>query len=286
MAESGTLYIVATPIGHPEDVTLRALRVLGEVDRIAAEDTRSAARLLARHDIRTPLISCHEHNERDRLETLLAGLRAGDTLALVSEAGTPSVSDPGFPLVRAAVAEGMRVVPVPGPSAAVAALSVSGLPTDAFTFLGFPPRKAAARRKFLEPVKALPHTLIFYESPHRLSRLLADLVDVLGDRDAVLGREMTKPYEEFVRGALTEIARAMDRTGGVKGECTLLVAGASGTAESDIDLRELVTRAMKRPGATVSGVAKDISKEYGLPRKAVYAEALNVRENEEKNGQS
>ncbi|MFP4391079.1 MAG: 16S rRNA (cytidine(1402)-2'-O)-methyltransferase, partial [Desulfococcaceae bacterium] len=116
MAESGTLYIVATPIGHPEDVTLRALRVLGEVDRIAAEDTRSAARLLARHDIRTPLISCHEHNERDRLETLLAGLRAGDSLALVSEAGTPAVSDPGFPLVRAAVAEGMRVVPVPGPS--------------------------------------------------------------------------------------------------------------------------------------------------------------------------
>ncbi|MFP4390824.1 MAG: SAM-dependent methyltransferase [Desulfococcaceae bacterium] len=168
----------------------------------------------------------------------------------------------------------------------MAALSVSGLPTDAFTFLGFPPRKAAARRKFLEPVKALPHTLIFYESPHRLSRLLADLVDVLGDRDAVLGREMTKPYEEFVRGALTEIARAMDRTGGVKGECTLLVAGASGTAESDIDLRELVTRAMKRPGATVSGVAREISKQYGLPRKAVYAEALNVRENEEKNGQS
>lgn len=286
MTEVGTLYIVATPIGDPEDITLRALRILGEVDRIAAEDTRSAARLLARHDIRTPLISCHEHNERDRLGTLLAGLRAGDSLALVSEAGTPSVSDPGFPLVRAAVEAGMRVVPVPGPSAAVAALSVSGLPTDAFTFLGFPPRKTAARRKFLEPVKALPLTLVFYESPHRVLSLLADLVEVLGDRDAVLGREMTKPYEEFLRGSLTEIARALDRTGGVKGECTLLVAGASGTAESDIDLRELVARAMERPGATVSGVAKDISKKYGLPRKAVYAEALTVRESEEKNGQS
>ena len=286
MAETGTLYIVATPIGHPEDVTLRALRMLGEVDRIAAEDTRSAARLLARHEIRKPLISCHEHNERDRLETLLAGLRAGDSLALVSEAGTPSVSDPGFPLVRAAVREGMRVVPVPGPSAAMAALSVSGLPTDAFTFLGFPPRKTAARRKFLEPVKALPHTLIFYESPHRILSLLADLADALGDREAVLGREMTKSHEEFLRGSLGEIAEALDRPGGVKGECTLLVAGASGTAESDIDLRELVRQALKAPRATVSGVAREISKQYGLPRKTVYAEAITVRENEEKNGQS
>ncbi len=286
MAETGTLYIVATPIGHPEDVTLRALRMLGEVDRIAAEDTRSAARLLARHEIRKPLISCHEHNERDRLETLLAGLRAGDSLALVSEAGTPSVSDPGFPLVRAAVREGMRVVPVPGPSAAMAALSVSGLPTDAFTFLGFPPRKTAARRKFLEPVKALPHTLIFYESPHRILSLLADLADALGDREAVLGREMTKSHEEFLRGSLGEIAEALDRPGGVKGECTLLVAGASGTAESEIDLRELVRQALKAPRATVSGVAREISKQYGLPRKTVYAEAITVRENEEKNGQS
>jgi 16S rRNA (cytidine1402-2'-O)-methyltransferase len=286
MAETGTLYIVATPIGHPEDITLRALRILGEADRIAAEDTRSAARLLARHEIRKPLISCHEHNERGRLEGLLTELRAGGSLALVSEAGTPSVSDPGFPLVRAAVEEGVRVVPVPGPSAAVAALSVSGLPTDAFTFLGFPPRKTAARRKFLEPVKGLPHTLIFYESPHRVLSLLEDLADALGDRNAVLGREMTKPYEEFLRGSLTEIARALDRAGGVKGECTLLVSGATGSAESDIDLREVVARAMERPGATVSGVAKDISKEYGLPRKAVYAEALNVREDEEKNGKS
>lgn len=286
MAEAGALYIVAMPIGNPEDITLRALRILGEVDRIAAEDTRSAARLLARHEIRKPLISCHEHNERERLDGLLAELRAGGSLALVSEAGTPSVSDPGFPLVRAAVEAGVRVIPVPGASAATAALCVSGLPTDAFTFLGFPPRKTAARRKFLEPVKALPHTLIFYESPHRVASLLADLAEMLGDRDAVLGREMTKPYEEFLRGTLTEIARALDRTGGVKGECTLLVAGASGGAESDIDLRKLVRQALDAPGATVSGVAREISKQYGLPRKAVYAEALTVRENEEKNGQS
>jgi 16S rRNA (cytidine1402-2'-O)-methyltransferase len=286
MNAPGALYIVATPIGHPDDITRRALQVLGSVDRIAAEDTRSAARLLSRHGIGTPLISCHEHNERGRVEGLLADLRAGASLALISEAGTPSVSDPGFPLVRAAVAAGLPVVPVPGPSAAVAALSVSGLPTDAFTFVGFPPRKRAARRKSLAPLKSLPHSLIFYESPHRVSDLLADLIRELGDRAAVLGREMTKPHEEFLRGRLSEIAAALGDRPRVKGECTLVVAGASADAASEIDLRALVAEALRQPGATVSGVAREIAQTYGLSRKNVYAEALTCSESEESNGKS
>lgn len=286
MKTPGILYIVATPIGHPDDITLRALRVLGDVDLVAAEDTRSAARLLAGHGIKKPLVSCHEHNERDRTAGLLERMGDGQSVALVSEAGTPSVSDPGFPLVRAAVEAEIPVVPIPGPSAAVAALSVSGLPTDAFTFVGFPPRKPAARKAALESLKSLPFTLIFYESPHRIEALLADLLQVMGDREAVLGREMTKPYEEFLRGPLSEIADALKSRDAVKGECTLLVAGRSGEEASQIDLRETVARAMRRPGATVSGVARDIARQYGLPKKSVYAEALLFRESEDANEQS
>ena len=213
----GTLYVVATPIGHLEDITLRALNVLRAVDLIAAEDTRHTRRLLAVHGIQKRLVSYHEHNERQRTAELIAKLNQGFHLALVSNAGTPAVSDPGFRLVAAAVDQGLTIVPVPGASAAIAALSVSGLPSDTFTFVGFPARRKAKRTQQLRQLAELPHTLIFYQSPKRLLAFLEELRAVCGDRRAVLGREMSKMFEEFLRGRLSEISTALGRREEIKG---------------------------------------------------------------------
>ena len=201
---AGTLYIVPTPIGNLEDITLRALRVLGEVDLIAAEDTRTTGRLLAHYDISTRQISYHEHNKLARLDEVLAVLAAGD-VALVSDAGTPGLSDPGYELIRACIEAGYTVTPLPGPSAVVAALVASGLPTDSFTYLGFLPRKSSARRKALTDVGDNPHTLVLYEAPHRLLETLGDIFTVLGNRQVVVGREISKLYEEFRRGPASEV---------------------------------------------------------------------------------
>lgn len=273
----GVLYVVGTPIGNLEDITLRALRTLGEVDLIAAEDTRNTRRLLAHHGINRPLVSLHEHNEDRRTAELISKLGNGTAIALVSDAGTPTVSDPGYRLVKDAAAAGIRVVPIPGPSAALAALSVSGLPTDAFLFLGFPPRKRAKRLKFLGHVAEETKTLIFYESPKRMADLLTDLQDVMGERRAVLSREMTKTYEEFMRGTLNQIVAEIEKRKELKGECTLLVEGGHKKEVSPEALRDIIVRELARGNKGSSVLSRQIAEQYHLSKKQVYAEILKVK---------
>ncbi|MFZ5563423.1 MAG: 16S rRNA (cytidine(1402)-2'-O)-methyltransferase, partial [Thermodesulfobacteriota bacterium] len=237
---NGRLYVVACPIGNKEDITLRALRVLREADIIAAEDTRRALDLLAAHGIPAQgrVVSCFEHNEQRRSAELLDSIQQGRSVALITDAGTPSVSDPGFYLVRSAVAQDIDVVPVPGVSAAVAALSVSGMPTDAFVFAGFLPKKQGKRSRRLAELAGQTATLIFYEAPLRAAVFMAELADALGDRRAVVCREMTKPHEEFIRGTLSQLAAALEDRDAVKGEITVVVEGAE-PAEEMPDAEEL-----------------------------------------------
>ena len=220
----GRLYLVSTPIGNLEDITLRAIKVLRRVDLIAAEDTRRARRLLARYRAKPPLTSFFEHNEPAKKDALVKRLVEGHDIALISDAGTPGVSDPGFRLVTRAIEEGIEVIPIPGPSAHVAALVVSGLPTDAFHFFGFLPPKGAKRKKRLETIKALRGTIILYEAPHRLLRTLQDIRDCLGDRQVVVARELTKLYEEVIRGPIAEVMEGLAGRK-IRGEITLVVAG-------------------------------------------------------------
>ena len=221
---SGRLFIVGTPIGNLEDITLRALRVLREADLIAAEDTRHAGVLLARYEIRKPLVSYHEFNEAKRTAELTEKLQQGQCIALVSDAGMPTVSDPGLRLIRAALAANVRIEIVPGPSALTTALAGCGLPTEPFVFHGFLPHKGAQRRKLLAELAPLPFTLVFYESPYRLQKSLADMCDILGNRQAVIGRELTKKFEEFLRGDLETLRNRLENRA-VKGEITVLVEG-------------------------------------------------------------
>ncbi|NPB03387.1 MAG: 16S rRNA (cytidine(1402)-2'-O)-methyltransferase [Thermotogae bacterium] len=216
---SGRLYVVATPIGNLEDITLRALEVLKDSDFVLCEDTRRTKALLRRYGIDVPLISFYEGNENRRLHRILNLLQEGKTLSLVSDAGTPLISDPGYRLVRACRERGIPVLPVPGPSAALAALSVSGLPTDRFAFFGFPPKKAGRRRKWLEEAGRFNGTVIFYVSPHTVRRFLKEVLEVLGDREACLCREMTKVHEEYIFGRLSEIAEKVKE----RGELVLVV---------------------------------------------------------------
>jgi len=222
--EKGTLYIVSTPIGNMEDITLRALRILKEVDLIAAEDTRRTGLLLKHFGIQAPLTSYFEGNELKKKEFILAKLKEGKNVALVSDAGTPGISDPGFRLIQLAIENQLPIVPIPGSSAVITALSVSGLPTDAFFFKGFLPHKSKKRRDLLKGLEEVRETLIFYESPHRISETLGDILEILGDREIVLTRELTKVYEEIMRGKVSEILNQVgDRT--LKGEITLVISG-------------------------------------------------------------
>ena len=279
-ASRGVLYVVGTPIGNLEDITLRALRTLEEVDLIAAEDTRNTRRLLTRHGINRPLTALHEHNEDRRAAELISKLDQGAAMALVSDAGTPTLSDPGYRLIKDAAAAGIRVVPIPGPSAAVAALSVSGLPTDAFLFLGFPPRKRGKRLTFLHRAAEDKRTLIFYESPKRMADLLADLQEIMGERRAVLAREMTKAYEEFIRGSLNEIALEVKKRRGLKGECTLLVAG--GGEALDEDQWPAARRALRQGLASqeqpLAELVRQVADQSGIARNKIYAEALRIKQ--------
>ena len=275
---AGGLYVVATPIGNLEDITLRAIKTLSEVDLIAAEDTRHTARLLSHYRIRTPLISCHEHNEHQRTPELIDKIRSGAAVALVSDAGTPSVSDPGYRLVRAAAEQGLNVFPIPGVSAAITGLCASGLPTDAFIFLGFAPKKKGKRMDLLASLRAEPRTLVFYESPRRVVGFLDEIRSVMGDRPAVLAREMTKLHEEFIRGTLSEILIVLTDRPEVKGECTLLVNGAAAMAPiSDADLAQALRQALAQPGSHLAGLSKAFAKQYNLPRKTVYEMALTIQ---------
>lgn len=275
-AGPGTLFVVATPLGNLEDLTLRAIRVLRTVGLVACEDTRRTARLLASQAITTPTTSYFEHNERWKGERILEALRAGRHVALVSDAGTPGISDPGYRLVRDARAEGLAVVPVPGPNAAVAALSVSGLPTDRFLFVGFLPPKAEARRRELESLARLGHTLVFYESPVRVVGCLADMVEVLGDREAFLCREATKRHEEYAHGRLSALRARLEAREAVKGEIVLVVAGAPAEAPAAVspeDLRSLFGRLVAE-GRTRRQAVKEAARRTGLPAREVYRRML------------
>ncbi|MFZ0131133.1 MAG: 16S rRNA (cytidine(1402)-2'-O)-methyltransferase [Desulfobacterales bacterium] len=274
----GTLFVVATPIGNLGDITLRALEVLTSVDIIAAEDTRHTGRLLKGRRPQGRFIAYHEHNEEVRAPQLIEKLEAGLSVALVSNAGTPSVSDPGYRLVAGAVARQIPVSPVPGVSAAMAALSVSGLPTDAFVFVGFLPRKKGRRIEQLHALGGESRTLIFYESPRRIAGLLQDLLTIFGDRPAVLGREMTKLHEEFLRGRLSEIGALLAARADIKGECTLVVSGRPSAPAADVaDLHEKLIDRMGRNKAVLSELVKEVVRETGLPRKTVYAAALEIK---------
>ncbi len=221
---SGTLYVVSTPIGNLEDITLRALRILKEVAIIAAEDTRHTQKLLSHFDIHTTLTSYHDFNKEEKTPVLISKMTEGASIAIVADAGTPTLSDPGFYLIREAIRAGLPVSPIPGPAAAIAALAVSGLPPDRFLFEGFLPKKKGARARKLEQLKPDPRTLIFYESPFRIVALLEEIKTILGDRPVVVAREMTKMFEEFIRGTVTE---ALEKIGKrtMKGEITLVVGG-------------------------------------------------------------
>ena len=275
---SGTLFVVATPIGNRDDITLRALKILGTVDCIAAEDTRHTGRLLTHHDIRTPLVSYHEHNERQRTGELLRRLEQGQSVALVSDAGTPAISDPGYILVHAAVQKGITVSPIPGPSAITSALSAAGLPTDAFLFLGFPPRKSGPRRRELQALATEQRTLIWYESPHRIVRFEAEALEVFGDRKAVVGRELTKRYEEFLRGPLSELVPALKARGDIKGEITFLVAGCGRVSKENAQqIQDAIQQGLSDRQMNPSALAREIAGTFGLARREAYDLILSFR---------
>lgn len=275
---TGVLYVVATPIGNLEDLSPRAQRVMAEVQLIAAEDTRHTGALLAHFGIRTPLLSLHEHNEAERAPRLLERLQAGDSVALVSDAGTPLISDPGFNLVRAARAAGVRVSPVPGPSALIAALSVSGLPTDRFVFEGFLPARPAARRARLTELATETRTLVFYEAVHRLQESLADMAQTLGaERAAVIARELTKLHETVSSGTLSELAMRMAADAEApKGETAVLVAGASAARSPAISIEpERLLRILleKLPVKQAANLTARIS---GGKKNQLYQKALEI----------
>jgi 16S rRNA (cytidine1402-2'-O)-methyltransferase len=268
----GTLYLVATPIGNLEDITLRALRLLREVDLIAAEDTRHTGRLLAHYEIDTPQISYHEHNKLTQLDTVLRTLESG-AVALVSDAGMPGLSDPGYELVRVAIAQGFPIVPIPGPSALTAALVTSGLPTDAFVYLGFLPRRASERRRLLTELVSERRTLIAFESPRRLAAALEDILATLGDRRIAVARELTKLYEEIWRGPVSEARSHF--AGEVRGEITLVIAGASAPSAWDEDqVRDQVAQLMDE-GIPHRQAAKQVAQVSGWSRRDVYQLTLD-----------
>ncbi len=296
-ANKPALYLVGTPIGNLEDITLRALRILKEVDLIACEDTRQTAKLLNHYGIETRTISYHEHNELTRSAELIMHLNQGKSIALVSDAGTPSVSDPGYRLVQLAIRHKLPVIPIPGPSAFLSALVASGLPAESFVFRGFLPAKITQRRKLLEEIKQSPWTQLFYEAPHRLLGTLEEIADVLGpQRRVVVAREVTKVYEEFVRGAAAEVLATFQRRQEIRGEITLLVGreeapalrvatndaakGAAGVSQGPVGLpmvalknaRTRVRELMRTEKLDEKEAMKRVAKEMGVSKSDVYRE--------------
>lgn len=271
------LYLVATPIGNAADITLRALATLRAATAIACEDTRTTAKLLAIHGISRPLIAYHEHNAAVSGPAILARLEAGEAVALVSDAGTPLVSDPGYRLVRRCVEAGLPVTPIPGPSAVLAALSVSGLPTDRFLFAGFPPPRQAARRRFLAALSRTQTTLVLFEAPQRLAASLADMAEILGPREAAVCRELTKLFEEVRRAPLSDLARHYAEEGAPKGEVSLVIAPPPPPeGASDAELDALIEEALETEDS-VRSAADRVAAESGRPRREVYARALAIR---------
>lgn len=268
---------MATPIGNARDITLRALDVLNDVDAIACEDTRVTAKLLAIHGISKPLLTYHEHNAERVRPMLIERLKSGETVALVSDAGTPLVSDPGYKLVRACLAEGIPVTPIPGASAVLAALVASGLPTDKFLFAGFPPAKQAARRRALRALAPVAASLVFMESAKRLAATLADMAATLGPRPAAVAREMTKMFEQVRRGTLVELATYYKDSGPPKGEVTVVVAPPAGDdfGVNAADVDDLLLDALK--DCSLRDAVGRVAARTGVPRRQVYARALTLK---------
>jgi 16S rRNA (cytidine1402-2'-O)-methyltransferase len=269
----GLLYVVATPIGNLEDMTYRAVRVLGESDLIACEDTRQTRKLLEHYNIHKPTVSYHDHNEQERTEDLMARLLAGETVALVSDAGMPLVSDPGYRLVHAAIEAGISVQPIPGASASLTALAASGLPTDSFHFGGFLPPKTGQRAKLLESLAEERATLIFYEAPHRILETLEAVEAALGPRPVVVAREITKIHEEFLRGTAAEIHAQLAARDTVKGEITLLIGRAIAPPPDDTPMAEAVD-ALIRDGVPRMDAIKQVARRRGLSKREVYDQLL------------
>jgi 16S rRNA (cytidine1402-2'-O)-methyltransferase len=285
-AGAGCLYVVSTPIGNLEDITLRALRILKEVDVIACEDTRQTMKLLAHFDISKRLVSYHEHNEITRAPEIIIELEQGAKVALVSDAGTPAISDPGYRLVSLCLRHGIQVVPVPGASALVAALAASGMPSEEFAFVGFLPSRPTERRKSLRAMAAEPRTLALYEAPHRLLDTLEDALEILGNRPAVVAREVTKIYEEFLRGHLEDLVAAA-RKKAPRGEITLLIGPPDGHAAHPADaanslntvpLARHVEEIMNARGVDRKAALKQAARERGLTRREAYKQLLITRD--------
>ena len=275
-SQMGTLYVVATPIGNLEDITLRAIRILGEVDVIAAEDTRHTRRLLSHLGIAKPMLSYYKDKEVRRGEQILNRLRKGENIALVSDAGTPAISDPGHIITRIALAAGIRVVPIPGPSALTAALSVAGLETGTFLFLGFLPSRSAARRRLLQSIARYPYASAFYEAPHRLPACLRNCLEILGDRRIFWGRELTKVHEEMRISTLSRLAAEL-ATCRVKGESVIIIQGEEHREEvPPEELDELLAWYNKKTDLSLKDVVGRVADVLGLPRSAVYKKALGI----------
>lgn len=274
--KQGILFVCATPIGNLNDITLRAIETLKSVDLIVAEDTRVTLKLLNHFGIKKSLLSYHRHSSKKRTEWLLQQLKEGKSIALVCNAGTPGISDPGVPLVRRALQEGIIVSPIPGPSAVTAALSVSGLDAQRFAFIGFLPRNGKLRKEFLEQVKSLPLTLVIYESPHRLRESLKDLAETLGDRTAVLCRELTKLHEEVALTTLSALKRRYEKEMPI-GEFTLVIEGArKGKGEPNWDEIEEAIKLALNEGKSVKEVAKEVAAKFGVHRSKIYSRSLKL----------
>lgn len=277
------LYLVATPIGNLEDITLRALRVLKEVALIACEDTRHTRKLLDHFGIQKPTISYHEHNEQARAQELTARLLTGDSIALVTDAGTPGISDPAYRVVVSAIEQGIQVIPIPGATALIAGLIASGLPTDAFLFAGFLPAKRQARREKLESLRSVRETLVFYEAPHRIKETLLEAETILGNRQASLARELTKLYEQFLRGRLSEICAEL-QTQEPRGEITLVIAGTREEEALPLPVAESLALQLERliqSGISRNDALKQIAKMRGLSKKEAYRLLLEEKDNAE-----
>ena len=271
-----TLYIVATPIGNLADMTFRAVRILGEVNLIAAEDTRRSLKLLNHFGISKPLTSYFDHNKEFKGELILDVLRQGKSVALISDAGTPCISDPGRHLVRDALAEGITVTPVPGACAAIAAFSASGLPYDTFAFAGFPPTRQVKRREFLTNTARLSGVLLLYEAPHRLENCLRDILDIMGDRQIVVARELTKIYEEFIRGSVSQVIAAI-AVGKIRGEVVILIAPGEAIRETSEPWENILKKLLYENGLSVRDAAREVAEQLGVSRSEAYVAALRFK---------
>jgi 16S rRNA (cytidine1402-2'-O)-methyltransferase len=274
----GTLYLVAVPIGNIGDITYRAVETLRSVDLIAAEDTRDFREIQRAYDIPTRVISYHDHNEQPRSRELLERLLAGESVAVVSDAGTPLINDPGFRIVNAAIEAGVPITSLPGPSAVTTALAAAGLPTASFLYLGYPPRTSSKRRAFFTTHARQPATLVFYEAPHRLAATVADLLETLGDRPACLARNLTKPHERYQRGSLSTLLAELSAEETVRGETTVVVGGASGDEPEDRSGIEEQIAEMLADGVDSRTILDQIMAEHGIKRREAYELILRVRD--------